>query len=576
MNRPVPDLIQPASSGLVAAFQGEKPHAKSSARPAAVWNRSPRFRAIAALVALLAAPLGAQSLLHFHTPTPQVRPIAGLNQRVKNGELHLTLRDFLQLVLANDTQVQLLQLNDATARFGVIAAESPFDPTLTASFSPTRSVTPQTSQTSGAETLSSLNQRTSVGYTQVLPTGQTVQASFGAIRASSNSAFNTFNPSLSSDINFSFTQSLLQNRGNLQFKTPLLLARTQVLVVGDQTQASLATDIQNAANQYWNTVQARDQITVQQDALKLAQSSYDLNKHMLDLGALAPGGIYTSQAQVAQDQTAVLQAQLNYQTQLDQLRRLIGADLDPAAMKAKIILDDDPSAVTPTEPSMTLDQAMQTALAHRPELDAIHRQQLESKMSLAMDRDALRPQLNLTGTYGSNGLAGDQQATVTPLGTVVGGSTSGFGSALSQVFGFGSPTYGFNLQLTLPLRNSRVEAQMANDLTTQTSYALNARNEEQQIRQDVRLADTQVRMAVAEIHSAITARDLSQKNVDYEQQEYLLGATTEFELLQAQVQLSQAQSSVLNAYTNYQVAQIAYERAIWTLLPSMGLSLRQP
>ncbi|MGH9477366.1 MAG: TolC family protein [Terriglobales bacterium] len=537
---------------------------------------SSRFRTIAALLAFLAAPLGAQSLLHFHLQTPQVRSIEGLAQRIHNGELHLTLRDFLQLVLANDTEVQLLQLNDSTARFGVISAQSPFDPSLTASFAPTRSVTPQATQISGASTLSSLSQRSSVGYTQVLPSGQSVTAAFDTNRSSSNAAFNTFNPSLSSGVTFSFTQDLLQNRGGLQYTAPLQIAKIQVLVVGDQTRASLATDINNAAVQYWTTVQARDQITVQQDALKLAQSSYDLNRHMLDLGALAPGGIYTSQAQVAQDQTAVLQAQSNYEQQLDQLRRLIGADLDPAAEHATIILDDDPSAVTPTAPSMSVNAAIQAALLHRPELDAIHRQLLESKTSLAMDRDALRPQLNLTGTYGSNGLAGDQVATVTPLGSVVGGSSSGFGNALGQVFGFGSPTYGFSLNLTLPLRNSRVEAQMANDLTTQTSYALNARNEEQQIRQDVRLADTQVRMAVAEIKSAVTARDLSQKNVDYEQQEYLLGATTEFELLQAQVQLSQAQSSVLSAFTSYQEARIAYERAIWTLLPSMGLKLQQP
>ncbi|MGH9485972.1 MAG: TolC family protein [Terriglobales bacterium] len=535
---------------------------------------SSRLRAAALLLAFLAAPLGAQTILHFHLNAPVIKPVEGLNQRIHNGVLRLSLDGFLHLVLMNDTTVLSLELQNYTARYGVIAANSPFDPNLTASFNSTRAVTPQSNQTSGAATLSSLTQNTSIGFSQLLPTGETVAASFGTDRLATNSTFSTFNPSLSSDVSFSFSQPLLQNRGNLQDKVPLEVAKTQVLVVGEQTEATLATDIVSAADQYWTTVEALDNIQVQQDALNLAQQSYDLNKHMLELGALAQGGIYTSEAQVAQDQTAVLQAQSQYEQQLDQVRRLIGADLDPAATKAKIVLTDDPSKVTLSEPAMNVDQAIQQALARQPALQAIHRQQLEDNMDLAMAHDALRPVLNLTGTYGSNALAGNQLATVTPLGTVVGGVDTGFGNAVSQVFGFGSPTYGFNLQLTLPLRNSRAESELADDLVTQTTNNYNERNEEQLIRQNVRLADIQMRMAVAEVKSSITARDLSQKNVDYEQEEYLLGATTEFELLQAQVQLSQAQSSVLDAYTSYQEAIIAYENATWMLFPSLNLKIQ--
>ncbi|TAN24203.1 MAG: TolC family protein [Acidobacteria bacterium] len=540
---------------------------------------SSRLRVAVTLVAVLAfavvaAPLGAQTILHFHLSPPTVQPIEGLNQRIQNGDLHLTLEDFLQLVLKNDTAVHLLQLNDNAADYGVIAANSPFDPSITASFNGTRNVQPQTSQISGAETLSSLSQRSSIGYSQVLSSGQTILADFGTNRNSSNALFNTFNPSLGANLGFSFTQPLLQNRSGLQAKTPLLVAKTQVLVVSDQTQASIATDIQQAADQYWQTVQARDQIKVQQQAVNLAQQSYDRNKKMLELGALAPGDIFNPEAQLAQDKTALLQAQTQYQLQLDQIRRLIGADLDPTAQNATLILDDDPSAVIPTPPSMPVNQAIQVALAHRPELNALQRQNLENKFNIAAAHDALRPQLNLTGSYGSNALAGNQIASVTPLGVVVGGSSTGLGHDFNQLFAFNSPTYGFSLQLTLPLRNSRAESQLADSMLAQTQAEYNIRNEEQTIRQDVRLADTQLRMAVEEVKSATIARDLSQKNVDAENQEYLLGTITLFQLLQGQVQLSQAQSQLLSSYTSYQIAKIAYERAVYTLLANMHLKVQ--
>jgi outer membrane protein len=312
---------------------------------------------------------------------------------------------------------------------------------------------------------------------------------------------------------------------------------------------------------------------VQQQALGLARASYQRDQKALKLGALAPGDIFTSQAQVAQDETALLQAQYNYRQQLDLLRRQIGADIDPAAQRATIVLDDDPSAIPPEAPLLTAAQAVDEALRRRPEMDALRRQALADQFNINAARDNLRPQLNLTGSYGSNGLAGDQVPVVTPLGTQIGGSTSGFGSALGQVFGFGSPTYGFSLSLNLPLRNSAGEASLANALVAQTTAAYQERDERQQITQEVRLADTQLRMAVVVVRSAISARNLAQQNVAAEQQKYQLGSITVFELLQAQVQLSNAKLTLLGAYTAYQQARIAYERATWTLLDQLHLTV---
>ena len=530
----------------------------------------PWFRPAAALLAA-ALRLGAQSLLPFHLATPAVEPILGLDARIHQGALHLTLNQFLTLVLANNTQIRLLRLNDASAQDAVLAAHSPFDPQLQASFNSNRTVQPQSSQTSGAATLSQLGQNTSLGYSQVLPTGQQVQINFGSNRFSSNSSFATFNPSLGANVSFNFTQPLLRNRGGLQNFTNLLVARTQLVAVGDTTASQIADQLVSAADQYWASVQARDQIQVQQQALDLARRSYQRDQRALKLGALAPGDIFTSQAQVAQDETALLQAQYNYRQQLDLLRRLIGADIDPAARAATIVLDDDPSAAAPEAPLLTPAQAVDEALRRRPEMDALRRQALEDQFSINAAHDNLRPQLNLTGSYGSNGLAGDQVPIVTPLGTQIGGSATGFGSALGQVFGFGSPTYGFTLSLNLPLRNSAGEASLANALVAQTGAAYQERNERQQITQEVRLADTQLRMAVAVVHSAITAQTLAQENVAAEQQKYQLGSITVFELLQAQVQLSNARLTLLGAYTAYQQARIAYERATWTLLDKLKL-----
>ena len=225
-------------------------------------------------------------------------------------------------------------------------------------------------------------------------------------------------------------------------------------------------------------------------------------------------------------------------------------------------------------PAVPVEQAVQQALARRPEMDVIQREQSQDRFQMAQVRDSLRPQLNLTGSYGSNGLAGDQVASTTPLGVVVGGTSTGFGTALHQLLAFNSPTYGFSLQLQLPLRDSANEANLANALVTEAQHAYQLRDQRQQVSQEVRLADTQLRMAVSIVQSATTARDLAQKNVDAEQQKYQLGSITVFELLQAQVQLSNAQSQLLGAYTNYRQSQIAYQRATWSLLDNLHITVK--
>lgn len=524
----------------------------------------------------VSAPLLGSVTGRIRMPVIEVRPVGGLHDFLgSDGKLHLRLGDYMKLVLANSTPILELELNPLQAWTGMLASHAPFDPSLGLGWGTTRTVSPEANQTNGASTLSSLSQDSTLAYSQLLASGQQLSVSFNGDRLSNNDIFNTFNPSLDMGLNLELTQPLWRNRGDLQNRAPILEAQAQYLVVTDQTQTSIADQLVTAADQYWNTVQARDQVAVSQAALDLVQQSDARDQKSLDLGALAPGDIFTDEAQVAQDQVALLQAQSQYRQQLDLLRRQVGADLDPATRNLDIVLEDDPSAVTPEPPVQSVDDAAAAALARRPEIAAAERQLQSDNLSAAAARDNLRPQLNLAGQYGSASLAGTAVNGSSVLGVTGSGLVSnGLGSALSQLLRFGFPAYGFQLQFSLPIRSSAASAALGNARIAQANQQYAIRAERQQVIQDVRLADTQLRMAVAEVQSAATARDLSQKNVDSEQQKYTLGSITQFELLQSQVQLSNAQSTLLGAYTQYQQALIAYERATWTLLDKLHIQLQ--
>jgi outer membrane protein len=534
----------------------------------------------AALLVLIGPVVFGASLRDFVTerfrgPNVQVREVGKIQEHVFDGKLHLNVKDFIELLLKNNTEINLVRLDVLNAADAVLSAKTPFDPNIQAIFNSTRTATPAFSQIQGAQQVNTLGQTTTINYQQTLESGQTLSFGFNGARSSTNSDFNFFNPYISTFLNFQVTQPLLQGRRNLQLRAPLMIARTQLLITSDQSETRIADLVAADASQYWDAIQSRDNIKVQQQAYDLAQKSYERDKLALDLGALPSLDIFQSQSQVAQRKVAVIQAQFAYRDALDGLRRLIGADLDPATRNVEIVLEDD--AVATVAPVSPTDEAIRAALEKRPELIAVRRHQGVNELNSQVARDSMLPRLDLSAIGGGNGLAGNQIPATGLLGTgPTTFSSSGLGDALRQTFAFQAPFYGFQLNMTLPVRNSSAEASLADALVSRARDRYMERQLEQQVIRDVKLATSQIQMSAAQIDAAKTARDLAQKNVEAEQQKYELGGVTAFEVLDAQSRLATVESSLLEAYVGYRKALISYERAVWTLLDGLGIIVEMP
>jgi outer membrane protein len=502
----------------------------------------------------------------FHPDTVKVRDVQGISEHIRDGKLYLNLKEFLELVLKNSTDVNLTRLDVYTAADQVEAAKAVYDPTLAFGFNTFRSVAPQSSTLSGADTLSNLTQNSFLNYQQSIASGQTFNGGFNAVRSSSNNSFNFLNPNLTGSLNLAVTQSLLQNRTNIQRNGPIQIARTQVLIISDQSEAHIANDLAAAAGQYWDSIRARDNIGVLQQTLDLAQKSYERDKKALDLGALASLDIYQSETQVAERNRDLIQAQYAYTAALDSLRTLIGADLTPELRRTEIVLGDDPSALPPKSAIKPFEEALTAALRIRPELSAAQRRITVDDLNARIARNLLLPRVDLTAQGAASGLAGNQPPA----------SNTGLGSTLGQTLGFTYPGYGAGLQVTLPLHSKSAQAQLADALVNRTRDVYSERQVQQQITQDVRQAINSLELANASIDAAVKARDLAQKNVEAEQQKYELGSITAFEVLDSQTRLSSAESALLNANVGYQEAYINYQRATAVLLDGLGMVIETP
>jgi outer membrane protein TolC len=495
-----------------------------------------------------------------------------IKEYVENGKIRLSLRDAIVLTLENNSNIQIEETQIESNKFSLLSTYQPFDPLLQSYLNINRISTPTYSQLQGVgqttTALNTLSQAGQVSYTQTFTTGTNVLASILAGKYSTNSGFNFFNPYVSSGLNFQFTQPLLRNFGRFPNTAQLKIARRALSQSHSNFEAEVNDAILGVIGQYWAAVQAKGSLDVQQRALDLAEVSYKHDKRALELGALPPLDISRSESEVASRRVQEIQAAYALAQSEEALRITIGADQDPQFQSLDFELTENPQPTGDLE-KVNPDQVLAEALNNRPEVKS-------AKDALAMDdtsihyaRNQLKPDLELSGSYQSNGLGGNQYDLNT--GELI--SPGGFGSSFSQLFGFGFPGYGGSLTLNFPVRNRGGEARLGNALVSRTRDLYSDRQVQEQITRQVRDAVNQLNVAKLGLDAANTSYNLTKKLLAADQRKYELGAETNFFVLDSQERLAAAELALLQAEVNYQIAVAAIRHATSDLLTPYHLQI---
>ena len=489
-----------------------------------------------------------------------------LRNYLVEGKLRLSLRDAVVLTLENNSFVRIQETQVESAKVSLLGAHQPFDPLLTGSYNVNSVSTPPYG--SGLPSSASTTQTAQFGYSETFWTGTNVQTFLNSNNGYVSgcalfvqgrcalAAATGYNPNISSTLNFQITQPLLKNGWLFPNEAPLIIARRNL----EQSQANFAAQVSNsilqAVAQYWAVVGAQGNLDVAKRSLEAAEASYKRDKRALELGALPPLDIYRSESQVASRRVQVIQGEYSLKEAEDALRMTIGADQDPyfEALDLELTEPAEPGGELRTTDAAT---ALQQALLKRPEVEV-------AKQALAIDDTRIRlahnqllPELDLTGIYASNGVGGAQ---FNAMGNKI---TS---SSLNQLFGFGYPTYGAQLSLTLPLKNRGAKAALGNALVSRRGDLYGERQVREQVMLDVNNAVHQLEQAKLSIAAGKEALDLAKKNTAAEQRKYELSQGTIFLVLEAQTEEATAQQTLLQAQVGYQLAVAGLDHATGELL----------
>jgi len=488
---------------------------------------------------------------------------------IRTGQLPLSVGDLINLIIQNNLDVGVNRLTPLSSRYLIETMYLPFEPTLHLQATVTRNTSPATSQLIGAQSLSTLGGAYSLGFSQALDTGTTLGVDFVMNRNSSNSAFNTFNPSYTGLLRYSFSQHLLKDYGRVNNRRQIRVAQNNQKISETQFERQLIDLVAQAQRGYWDLVFAAEDIKVKQRSMDLAQKTLSDNEIQVRIGTLAPIDVVQAESEVANRRVQyVTSTYTEVQTQ-DQVKKLITSQGDPGLILAKLI----PSQVVPKpQPSDVppVEQAIKIALENRPEIKQLQLDLQNKKIDLEYTKNQLLPAVDLFAAYSQNGVGGKEtiRSGFGPDAPIVARSEGGIFDAFGQLFGYGYTGYSVGLSVQIPLRNRAAQGENARAMTDERIAEQRITSQAQQIALEVRNALTQVDMNRARIEAATKARELSERRLEAEQKKFDLGASTIRFVLEEQRNVAQAQTDELQAIVNYTKALVDIDRA-------MGMTLKK-
>ena len=206
---------------------------------------------------------------------------------------------------------------------------------------------------------------------------------------------------------------------------------------------------------------------------------------------------------------------------------------------------------------------IQQALKDRPDVNLLQINEDSYQVSRKAVRNAMLPQVALTGYYAGYGLGGLPNPNF-PGGAPAVNTPAGFGGTLQNTFNNSSPDYLAEIQINVPLRNRQARADQFRSELEYRQAQLQVVQQKKNLRIEVRNAAYSLEQGGARVEAARKARDLAQRTFDIKKQEQQLGAGSNFETLTAEHDLAIASSTLAAAETAYEKYRVELVPDNWT------------
>jgi outer membrane protein TolC len=412
-------------------------------------------------------------------------------------------------------------------------------------------------------------------YTQNFTWGMNAVLSYGSTSTSVNSASFSLNPYTNGQLDLQVTQNLLNGFGTAVNTRNIRVQKNNLKVTDLQFKQQVITTVTAALNLYWDLVAFNQDLHARQEEVSTAQQLLDNNQKQVDIGTVAEIEVTRARSQLYAAKQDLLISQTNLLQQETILKNVLSRQGIATSNLAEVhIVPLDQIAIPEKDEARPVDQLLAEALKNRVEVESARINIDSKKTNLAGVRSSLRPTLQAFAELTNNGLTGQ----ITSTGLAQGGIpylTGGYDNLLAQIFRRNYPNYSAGISLNIPLRNRAAQSDYATSEIEIRQDELSLQKQINQVRVDVQNAMIGLQQARARYEASVQGRILSQQTFDGDKKKLDLGATTSYQVVQDQRDLSTAQSSEAESLANYTHAQIALDQALGRTLEVNHISLEE-
>ncbi len=317
----------------------------------------------------------------------------------------------------------------------------------------------------------------------------------------------------------------------------------------------------NVVNMYLNVIFTDELAGISKGQYKITQEQLDRTKKMVDAGALAKSVQFDIEAQLANEEVNVTNAENNYQLALLSLRQIMNLDSVGTFNVIKPNLDVEGQSILKDD----VQSIYETALKNQPGIKSAEYSLLSSEKTLATARGRRFPTVSMNGSMGTgtSGLAKDitgfnivgydttaittgGQFVLSPRTEIVTKPipfADQFKDNVNKSFGFTISVPLFNgLQTHTGVKNAKlnlINSRYSQELAKQNLYKTIAQ------------AYTTAKAALSRYMANKKSVEASQASFDFADQKFNVGAISAFDYNTAKNRLLVAQSNLLQSKYDY-------------------------
>ena len=450
------------------------------------------------------------------------------NSAATPGVYPLSLEETIRFAVEHNLSLQIERYNPQITSFNLAGSYSDYDPVFSlqgrqrfasspGGFDPTINFATQRNDT-WTETFGS-------GITGGTPIGMKYELAANLNRSSGPNRGFQYSP----DTRITVTQSLLKNAWTDGSRTQIKINKRLIKISELDLELQVMDIVTRAQQAYYDLIFARDFIKVQEKALELAQRSAAENKRRVEVGTLAPLDEKETESQAAAAQANLITARSQLATAENVVKGLF---TDDYTKWHGVRLEPTENLIAIPE-TFNLQESWNNGITRRPDYNR-RREELENQnLRLKYSYNQLFPSLDLVGTAGRAGLAGD------------------LGGAAQNIRDRDFPNWSGTAVLRVPFSRTLERNNYSRSKVEKQQALLSLKKLEQEILVEIDNSVAQAKSNFERIGATRQASEFAAAALDAGQKKLENGRSTSFEVLGLQNRLTLARSAEIQALADY-------------------------